>query len=111
MDDHRRASWSSYVIALIIFAAFPASAATVGWRLVLGLGAVPALVGLALRTQMPESPRWLLRHGRYEDVRKAMAALGTEASMDDVRRAAQVIEQVEKARGRAGPGPRACGGR
>jgi len=90
----------SYLVALIIFAAFPASAASVGWRLVLGLGAVPALVGLVLRTQMPESPRWLLRHGRYEDVRKAMAALGTEASMDDVRRAASVIERVEKGAGR-----------
>ena len=66
----------SYIVALIIFSAFPASAATVGWRLVLGLGAVPALVGLALRTRMPESPRWLLRHGRYDDVRKAMATLG-----------------------------------
>jgi SP family arabinose:H+ symporter-like MFS transporter len=85
----------SYIVALIIFSAFPGSAATVGWRLVLGLGAVPALVGLALRTQMPESPRWLLRHGRYEDVQKAMAALGTEASMEDVKRAATVIEQVE----------------
>jgi MFS transporter, SP family, arabinose:H+ symporter len=86
----------AYIIALIIFAAFPASAASVGWRLVLGLGAVPALIGLVLRTQMPESPRWLLRHGRYEDVRKAMAALGTQASMEDVRRAAQVVERVEK---------------
>jgi MFS transporter, SP family, arabinose:H+ symporter len=57
---------------------------------------VPALIGLVLRTQMPESPRWLLRHGRYEDVRKAMAALGTQASMEDVRRAAQVVERVEK---------------
>ena len=38
----------SYIVALIIFSAFPASAATVGWRLVLGLGAVPALIGLAL---------------------------------------------------------------
>src|SRR6202167_1258669 len=85
----------AYIIALIIFSAFPASAASSGWRLVLGLGAVPALVGLALRTQMPESPRWLLRHGRYEDVQKAMATLGTEASMDDVRRAAEVIERVE----------------
>jgi sugar porter (SP) family MFS transporter len=86
----------AYIIALIIFAAWPNSAATVGWRLVLGLGAVPALVGLVLRTQMPESPRWLLRHGRYEEVQKAMATLGTQASMDDVRRAAQVVEQVEK---------------
>jgi SP family arabinose:H+ symporter-like MFS transporter len=79
----------SYIVALVIFAAWPASAASSGWRLVLGLGAVPALIGLALRTQMPESPRWLLRHGRYEDVQKAMATLGTEASMDDVRRAAE----------------------
>jgi SP family arabinose:H+ symporter-like MFS transporter len=86
----------SYIVALVIFSAFPGSAASVGWRLVLGLGAVPALIGLVLRTQMPESPRWLLRHGRYEDVRKAMAALGTQASMDDVRRAAQVIERVER---------------
>ncbi len=85
----------SYLVALVIFSAFPGSAATVGWRLVLGLGAVPALVGLGLRTQMPESPRWLLRHGRYEDVRKAMATLGTEASMADVRRAGSMIEQVE----------------
>jgi MFS transporter, SP family, arabinose:H+ symporter len=85
----------AYIVALIIFAVWPASAASSGWRLVLGLGAVPALIGLVLRTQMPESPRWLLRHGRYEDVRKAMRALGTEASMDDVRRAARVIEQVE----------------
>jgi MFS family permease len=47
---------ASYLVALIIFASFPDSAASVGWRLVLGLGAVPAPIGLALRTQMPESP-------------------------------------------------------
>src|SRR5262249_38281456 len=41
----------SYLVALIIFAAFPGSAASTGWRLVLGLGAVPAIVGLVLRTQ------------------------------------------------------------
>jgi MFS transporter, SP family, arabinose:H+ symporter len=86
----------AYIIALIIFSAFPGSAASTGWRLVLGLGAVPALIGLALRTQMPESPRWLLRHGRYGDVRKAMKALGADdVSDDDVRRAAEVVERVE----------------
>src|ERR1700734_750039 len=86
----------SYIIALIIFSAWPNSAATVGWRLVLGLGAVPALLGLAFRTQMPESPRWLLRHGRYDDVRKAMAALGAgDVSEDDVKRAAQTVERLE----------------
>jgi SP family arabinose:H+ symporter-like MFS transporter len=86
----------SYIVALIIFSAWPGSAATVGWRLVLGLGAVPALIGLAMRTQMPESPRWLLRHGRYDDVRKAMETLGAgDVSEDDVRRAAEVVERVE----------------
>jgi sugar porter (SP) family MFS transporter len=86
----------SYIIALIVFTAFPGSAASVGWRLVLGLGAVPALLGLALRTTMPESPRWLLRHGRYDEVRKAMSALGAgDVTDDDVRRAATVIERVE----------------
>jgi len=86
----------SYLVALVIFAAWPASAASSGWRLVLGLGAVPALIGLAMRTRMPESPRWLLRHGRYDDVRKAMATLGVkDVSEDDVQRAAQVVERTE----------------
>jgi SP family arabinose:H+ symporter-like MFS transporter len=89
----------SYIVALIIFSAFPASAASSGWRLVLGLGAVPALIGLGFRTQMPESPRWLLRHGRYDDVRKAMATLGAgDVSEEDVRQAARTIERIEGSR-------------
>ena len=47
----------SYIVALIIFSAFPGGAASTGWRLVLGLGAIPALIGLGLHTQMPQSPR------------------------------------------------------
>lgn len=87
----------AYLIALIVFGLWPGSAATVGWRLVLGLGAVPALVGLGLRTQMPESPRWLLRHGKYDQVPKAMAALGAgDVSDADVRRAGEVITQAER---------------
>ena len=88
---------AAYIVAMIVFSVAPGSAATVGWRLVLGLGAVPALVGLALRTQMPESPRWLLQHGKYDQVRRAMAALGAgDVSDDDVRRAGEIIEQVER---------------
>ena len=86
----------AYVVALIIFAAWPASAASSGWRLVLGLGAVPALIGLVMRSRMPESPRWLLRHGKYDEVRKAMATLGVEdVSDDDIRCSAEVVERVE----------------
>jgi MFS family permease len=87
----------AYIVALIVFSAAPGSAAGVGWRLVLGLGALPALVGLALRTQMPESPRWLLRHGKYDQVRRAMATLGVADISDaDARRAGEIIERVER---------------
>jgi MFS transporter, SP family, arabinose:H+ symporter len=86
----------AYIIALIIYAAWPAAAASSGWRLVLGLGAVPALIGLALRTQMPESPRWLLKHGRYDRARAALTTFGAgEVSNDQIRRAADAINAAE----------------
>jgi sugar porter (SP) family MFS transporter len=87
----------AYIVALVIFSAAPGSAASAGWRLVLGLGAVPALIGLALRTQMPESPRWLLRHGRYDQVPRAMAVLGTlDVTEEEVRRAGEIVQQAER---------------
>jgi SP family arabinose:H+ symporter-like MFS transporter len=86
----------AYLIALLIFGVWPNSAASVGWRLVLGLGAVPALLGLALRTTMPESPRWLLRHGKYDQLRSALSILGVkDVSDEDIQAAAQTIEKVE----------------
>jgi MFS transporter, SP family, arabinose:H+ symporter len=86
----------AYLVALLVFAVWPASAASSGWRLVLGLGAVPALVGLALRTQMPESPRWLLRHGKYEQFSNVMATLGVgRVSVEEGRQAAAQIHADE----------------
>jgi sugar porter (SP) family MFS transporter len=91
----------AYLVALIIFAAWPGAAASSGWRLVLGLGAVPALVGLGLRTTMPESPRWLLRHQRYEQFEKSMQTLGVGHVTDEqARQAAATIASAE-----AGAGP------
>src|SRR5579884_1088471 len=46
----------AYIVALIILKAAPGSAGGFDWRLILGLGALPALVGLVFRTRMPESP-------------------------------------------------------
>jgi hypothetical protein len=38
--------------------------ADIGWRVAFGLGAVLGLGILFLRRFLPESPRWLLLHGR-----------------------------------------------
>ena len=81
----------SYVIALIILKLLPNSAGTLDWRLILGIGAVPALIGLALRTQMPESPRWLLRQGKYEKVRDTLQEFGAEVSTEDVEQTARQL--------------------
>ena len=82
----------SYVVALIILKIAPGSAGTVDWRLILGLGAVPALIGLALRTQMPESPRWLIRHGKYERrPGRDEAASGPRSRVEDVEYTARQL--------------------
>jgi len=86
----------SYIVALVILKIAPGSAGSVDWRLILGLGAVPALIGLALRTQMPESPRWLMRHRDYEGVRKALGTFGTEVSLQDVEYTARELDEVDR---------------
>ena len=55
----------SYIIALVILRVAPHDARGADWRIILGLGALPALVAVALRARMPESPRWLMAHGRF----------------------------------------------
>jgi MFS transporter, putative metabolite transport protein len=40
-----------------------------GWRFTLATSAIPALVVLGLRVGLPESPRWLMLHGRTAEAR------------------------------------------
>jgi MFS family permease len=39
------------------------------WRVTLGLGAVPALVILLMRHDLPETAVWLIRHGRFREAK------------------------------------------
>src|SRR5579872_5804446 len=50
-----------------------------GWRWMYGIGALLALVGIFLRFQLPESPRWLLARGRIDEAEKIVAAMEQRA--------------------------------
>ena len=92
----------SYVVALVIFKLWPGSAAGAGWRWIFGLGAVPALVGLVLRFEMPESPRWLLKHEKWEAAKAAFAKLGTDVSVEELQNTGTKLEQIEQREERTG---------
>jgi MFS family permease len=49
-----------------------------GWRLCFGLGAVLALAIILVRRYIPESPRWLLIHGRSEESEQIVARIEEE---------------------------------
>lgn len=64
------------------------------WRLMLGLGVVPALVIIFLRRGTPESPRWLAQNGR-----------DAEAAEVAERLVGHPVSVTEADRGRAAPVP------
>ena len=50
-----------------------------GWRVLLLVGAIGALVVILLRRGLPESPRWLAGAGRIDDARAALRAFESGA--------------------------------
>ena len=50
--------------------------AAMGWRWMLGMEVVPALLFMALLFAVPESPRWLLHHRREEEAGRILQKVG-----------------------------------
>ncbi len=49
-----------------------------GWRAAFGIGAALGIVILFLRRLLPESPRWLLLHGRHEEAERVASRVERE---------------------------------
>jgi MFS transporter, putative metabolite:H+ symporter len=50
-----------------------------GWRVMYLIGGALALVGVALRFQLPESPRWLVSRGRLQEAEQVIAEMEARA--------------------------------
>ena len=50
----------------------------IGWRLAFIIGGALAVIVVFLRRYLPESPRWLMTHGRPEDAEHVTAAIEAE---------------------------------
>lgn len=82
---------AAYVIAVIVLSIAPGAASTLDWRILLGIGFIPAIISLLMRARMPESPRWLLEHGKEEKALKAFRTLGLDATPEQVRAEAELV--------------------
>jgi MFS family permease len=51
-----------------------------GWRIMYVIGAVLALIGILLRIQLPESPRWLVSRGRVTEADAVVSRMERMAS-------------------------------
>ena len=67
-----------------------AFAENVGWRLAFLMGPVLALVVIVVGRTLPESPRWLMTHGRVEEAEQELRKI-EEAAV----KAGQTLEPVD----------------
>lgn len=69
---------------------------TTGWRWMLGMEVVPALVFVALLFTVPESPRWLVQRAREGEARDILTRLGGAGHAETELAAIRAANREEK---------------
>jgi MFS family permease len=73
--------WGGALLAAVLTVAVVNNlSATISWRIAFLLGPALGFVILFVRKNLPESPRWLLMHGRVEEAEAAVKQIEDEAS-------------------------------
>ncbi|XP_071363023.1 proton myo-inositol cotransporter-like [Trachinotus anak] len=74
-----------------------------GWRYMLGLSVLPALLQFVGFFFLPESPRWLLQKGRSQEARQVLSRIRGGQSVDEEHNAIRAsIEEEEREAGGGG---------
>lgn len=63
----------------------------IGWRALFFIGGIPAVLVIFLRRLLPESPRWLVEHGRAAEADEIVAAIEHDAIKQGI-----VLREPEK---------------
>ena len=90
------------IVALLSWLLVPASPFGFdGWRWVVLIGSAGAILVWWIRLRVPESPRWLALHGRFEQAERILAELENEAEREVVSTLPAVAKpQPQSSRGR-----------
>jgi MFS transporter, putative metabolite transport protein len=69
---------SGAIVSVVLALAIAPVAGDSTWRWLFGLAAIPAAGVLVMRQFLPESPRWLIMHGREDEGRGILRSLGLD---------------------------------
>jgi MFS family permease len=88
----------SYMVGIAVLFIAPSAAYVLGWRVILGLAAIPAVIGLAFRFLMPESPRWLLLSGKVDKLKADLRKFQLIADDSLIQRAIKEVRAEASAK-------------
>lgn len=71
-------AWGWIAAALVAYLLIP----QYGWRVAFYIGAVPALLAVFLRKSIPESPRFLVQQGRYQEADEIVTRMEKQAAIE-----------------------------
>jgi putative MFS transporter len=87
---------SAYLLGYILYITIGPT--PIEWRIMLGSAAIPAVIGMILRTSLPESPRWAIEKGKFElaskGIKRASGELFSSQVLENSRKALFLDEKV-----------------